>query len=253
MSNFKTACITGATSGIGAATARVLSRSGYKIIASGRREEKLEQLSNELTEAGGDVLGVVGDICSQSTINDVLQSSVTAWGQIPDVFVLCAGRGLPGSMLNSDERQWEELIDVNYLSVMKQLKACTSLFKSEAEKNAKPVVRDIVVIGSTVGRVVSAANPVYGSTKFAVHSLVESLRQELCSYSIRTTLIEPGFVESEFQESAGYDMQWFDSVKEEFGPLLKPVDIAKTIEFVVQQPDHVHLDDIRIRPTRQKV
>ncbi|ATS51818.2 SDR family NAD(P)-dependent oxidoreductase [Xanthomonas citri pv. phaseoli var. fuscans] len=114
-------------------------------------------------------------------------------------------------------------------------------------------MQDIVVIGSTVGRTLSAGNPVYGATKFALHSLVESLRQELASSLIRVTLIEPGFVRSGFQQSAGYDMNAFDTLERDLGPFLSAEDVARSIRFVLDQPPHVHIDDIRLRPTRQRV
>lgn len=126
------------------------------------------------------------------------------------------------------------------------------MFTKQAEADGGSQVRDIVVIGSTVGRQVSAANPVYGSTKFAVHSLVEALRQEVCALNIRVTLIEPGFVRSGFQEAAGYDTAWFEGVAAASGPLLVPEDVAEVVQFVLDRPKHVHLDDIRLRPTRQK-
>jgi NADP-dependent 3-hydroxy acid dehydrogenase YdfG len=109
------------------------------------------------------------------------------------------------------------------------------------------------VIGSTVGREVSARNPVYGSTKFALHSLVESLRRAVSASGVRVTLIEPGFVRSGFQDSAGYDREWFADVERASGPLLVPDDVARVVRFVVEQPPHVHVDDIRLRPTRQVV
>jgi NADP-dependent 3-hydroxy acid dehydrogenase YdfG len=128
---------------------------------------------------------------------------------------------------------------------------CASLFVRNSTNNAQ--VQDIVVIGSTVGRQVSAFNPVYGATKFALHSLVEGLRQEICEHNIRVSLIEPGFVISEFQESAGYDMQWFRQLEQESDPFLTPEDVARAVNSIASQPAHVHIDDIRLRPTRQRV
>ena len=91
----------------------------------------------------------------------------------------------------------------------------------------------------------------YGSTKFAVNSLAEAARRELGPKGIRVTLIEPGFVESEFQQVAGYTQDWFAEVKTRIGPVLTPADIARTITFVVSQPPAVHVSDVLIRPTRQ--
>lgn len=248
----RVAIISGATSGIGEATATRLVECGFRVVANGRRKDRLDAFVSAVNARGGDAVAVAGHAGDAEVIDRMLNASHDTWQQAPDVFVLCAGVGLPGTILTSDPGRWRALFEVNYLAVLNQLRACGKRFVSDAQSSQTSTVRDIVVIGSTVGRALSAANPVYGSTKFAIHSLVESLRQEVCPFMIRVTLIEPGFVKSGFQETAGYDMAWFASVEQDAGPLLSPHDIARTIEFVIQQPPHVHLDDIRIRPTRQK-
>lgn len=251
MTDKRIAVVTGASSGIGRAVARRFAEDGLRVVAGGRREAALASLVKEAAELPGAVLPHPGDMNREGYARELLDAAGREWGG-PGVFVLSAGRGLPGTVLGSDAGQWQGLIESNVTSVLHQLRACGSLFRSHAEQDGGRQVRDIVVIGSTVGRQVSAANPVYGATKFAVHSLVEALRQELCAHNIRVTLVEPGFVRSGFQEAAGYDMEWFAKVAEENGPLLTPEDVAETVRFVVGQPAHVHLDDIRIRPTRQK-
>ncbi|MFJ3742489.1 SDR family oxidoreductase [Streptomyces albidoflavus] len=251
MTDKRIAVVTGASSGIGRAVARRFAEDGLRVVAAGRREEALASLAREAAELPGAVLPHPGDMNGEGYAGELLDAAGHEWGA-PSVFVLSAGRGLPGTVLGSDAGQWQGLIESNVTSVLHQLRACGSLFRSHAEQDGGRQVRDIVVIGSTVGRQISAANPVYGATKFAVHSLVEALRQELCAHNIRVTLVEPGFVRSGFQEAAGYDMEWFAKVAEENGPLLTPEDVAETVRFVVGQPAHVHLDDIRIRPTRQK-
>lgn len=247
------AVITGATAGIGAATARVLAPSGYRIVATGRRADRLKTLEAQVVALGGDIVSLPADVNSPGVVIELFQAAQERWGAPPDSFVLCAGRGLPGTLITSDESRWEEIFRLNYLAVARQLRDCATAFVRQAECEHNPrKKRDIVVIGSTVGRLVSSSNPVYGSTKFAVHSLVESLRQEVCSLGIRVTVIEPGFVVSEFQQSAGYDPEWFTRIVEDSGPLLEPADVARTVEFVMAMPGHVHVDDIRIRPTRQR-
>jgi NADP-dependent 3-hydroxy acid dehydrogenase YdfG len=92
---------------------------------------------------------------------------------------------------------------------------------------------------------------VYGATKFAAHGLTEALRRELAPQGIRVTLIEPGLVSTNFQKTAGYDPEWFSRYVKEVGPVLAGDDVAKVIEFLVDLPGNVHLDNISIRPTRQ--
>lgn len=260
MDRQRVAMVTGASSGIGAATVRALAGRGWAVVATARRGDRLAKLAAE----GGDVLAAPGDITDPGLTDALFAAAIARWRRPVDTFVHCAGIGLPGSLLGSDEARWRELYEVNVLAAARQLRAAAAALRrawapdvehTEAYHDTRSAgtVRDIVVVGSTVGRQVSPANPVYGSTKFALHGITEGLRQEVCGEGIRTTLIEPGFVRSEFQETAGYDMGWFGEVEREYGPLLAPDDVARTILFVVEQPPHVHLDTVRIRPTRQKL
>lgn len=242
----RVALVTGASSGIGQAIAGRFAKDGMQVLATGRRQDELEKLVAEYPS----VIAQTADLNTPLITKQLLETAKNRFGISPSVVVLSAGRGLKGSLLTSDSSQWQEMVDINLLSIMKQMRE-TAQFLLSNLKGESP--QDIVILGSTVGRTLSAANPVYGATKFALHSLCESLRQELCVHAIRVTLIEPGFVKSGFQDSAGYDRQWFKDIEAESGPFLVPEDIAATVSFVVAQPPHVHLDDIRIRPTRQKV
>jgi len=251
MSNGRVGIVTGASSGIGRAVTCHFVAHGMRVVAAGRNAGQLSKLADELAGQPGEVLPVRGDMTGPGYAEELLAAADQRWGA-PSVFVACAGQGLPGTVLGSDPARWDEMVSANYLAVLRQMRACAERFVALARGDGGRQARDLVVLGSTVGRQVSAANPVYGSTKFALHSLVEALRQEVCGYGIRVSLIEPGFVRSGFQEAAGYDMEWFERVAQENGPLLTPDDVAETVAFVVGRPPHVHLDDIRIRPTRQK-
>lgn len=250
MLNHRTVVVSGGTSGIGRAVALDLAQAGVHVAISGRDKSRLEEVCNAAPHPG-DIIGLAADAREPTHVEQLWQASERAFGSLPSAFVLCAGRGLPGSLLTSDHQQWDELLTVNLLAAMQQLRAAATALRNQGGDGE--TVRDIVVIGSTVGRVLSAGNPVYGATKFALHSLVESLRQELASQLIRVTLVEPGFVRSGFQESAGYDMQAFNQLERDQGPFLSASDVARCIRFVLEQPPHVHVDDIRLRPTRQKV
>ncbi|MGW1465146.1 SDR family oxidoreductase [Streptomyces sp. NPDC002308] len=251
MSERRVAVVTGASSGIGRAVATAFARGGIHVVAAGRRADRLADVQSGAAGMPGSVLPFPGDMTRPAYTEELLVAAEREFAPA-DIFVASAGRGLAGTVLSSDPSQWQEVIEANYLAILHQLRAAAAEFVKQAQADSGRRVRDIVVIGSTVGRQVSAANPVYGSTKFAVHSLVEALRQEVCAHNIRVTLIEPGFVRSGFQEAAGYDSEWFESVAEQNGPLLVPEDVASVVEFVVGRPTHVHLDDIRLRPTRQK-
>jgi len=248
--------ITGASSGIGKSTAITLaSILGMRLVLSGRNKSELIQVQNEVNKIAGKEISeiVVGDISDKQTVGNCIQKCKDTWDINPCFFIASAGRGLPGTLISSNEEEWGSLINTNVIGLMHQLKAVSQSMIESTEVShdfvSKP--RDIVVIGSSIGRNVSPFNSVYGSTKFATHGLTEALRRELGPKGIRVTLIEPGLVETNFQKNAGYDMQWFKDYVEEVGPALVSDDIAKTIQFSIQLPGNVHLDNISIRPTRQ--
>jgi NADP-dependent 3-hydroxy acid dehydrogenase YdfG len=249
----RVAVVTGASSGIGRAIAKRIAADGIAVVATGRRHSRLSALQTWSEERGFAIAGVAGDATEPGLVGRLFDAAFDRWGMQPSLFVLCAGHGLAGSLLTSDPERWNTLFDVNCVSALRQIRDSAERLLALAGQEPGKAPFDLVVIGSTVGRQVSARNPVYGATKFALHSAVESLRQEVCSAGLRVTLIEPGFVLSEFQAVAGYDPAWFEDIEREQGPFLKPDDVAASVLFAIGRPPHVHIDDIRIRPTRQKV
>ncbi len=254
----RVAVVTGASAGIGAAIAKGLVAQGAKVIVNARRAEKLAELVKEL---GGPehAAAAAGDCADDAVIARMLDAAKTTFGggtRDADLVVVNAGRGLNGSVMSSDMAQWEGMYRTNVIGAAKLLRAAAErMIASTQGKAGADLVkqpRDIVVIGSTVGRHVSPFSSMYGSTKFAVHGMVEGARRELGPKGIRLSLIEPGFVVSEFQGVAGYDMAWFESVKEKIGPALEPEDVARAVTFITEQPPHVHVGDVLVRPTRQE-
>ncbi|MGN7811045.1 MULTISPECIES: SDR family oxidoreductase [Flavobacterium] len=246
--------ITGASSGIGRNTALRIASDGFRIVLNGRNEKELDLLKQEINTKTGTETAIViaGDVTNKETLEKCIKACYENWNVSPTLFVACAGRGLPGTLITSDEMQWENLWHINVLGLQHQLKAISQVMIAEREKGSDTETpSDIVVIGSTIGRNVSPFNSVYGATKFATHGLTEALRRELGPKGIRVTLIEPGLVSTNFQESAGYDMDWFENYCNEIGPVLVGDDVAKVVQFLVQMPGNVHLDNISIRPTRQ--
>jgi NADP-dependent 3-hydroxy acid dehydrogenase YdfG len=249
----RVAAVTGASSGIGRATVTRLVESGMLVIANGRRRDALEELESHLNQASRRVCAISADIRDASLVERMFRTSLENFDVEPSVMVLSAGSGQPGTLLSSDPTQWAALLETNVLAVMRQMREVATVWRKSPPLAGNHSIKDLVVVGSTVGRTLSAFNPVYGATKFALHSLVEALRQELCRDGIRVSLIEPGFVKTGFQTTAGYDMKWFGQIEEDIGSLLSPEDIARIVEFIVTSPAHVHIDDVRVRPTRQKV
>jgi NADP-dependent 3-hydroxy acid dehydrogenase YdfG len=245
--------ITGASAGIGLATAKMLVGAGARVVLNARRVERLAALTSEL---GVDrAVPVVGDCSDERVITAMLDTARDRFGSEADLTVVNAGRGLNGSVMTSDITQWEEMIRTNLLGAARLIREAGKrmLRASEGKSGASVLTgpRDIIVLGSTVGRNVSPFSSMYGSTKFAVHGLAEGARRELGPKGIRVSLIEPGFVVSEFQGVAGYDPQWVREVFERIGPPLTPADVARCVLFIASQPAGVHIADILVRPTRQ--
>ncbi len=244
--------ITGASSGIGRSIAECFLSKGYAVVGNARDRDRLTDLEIWSKKTSGVFIPVEGDITQEKTITTLLNVCIDQFKVLPCIGVVNAGRGLPGTLTNSDPTKWEEMINLNILAVFRQLRVLAMAMTSKDTRAMTTFPsRDIIVIGSAIGTHVSATNPVYGATKFAIHGATEALRRELGPLGIRVTLIQPGFVRTNFQEASGYDLRVFEQAAQCIAPLIEAGDVARTVEFVVDQPPHVHLHDIMIRPTRQ--
>ncbi|HEX9079668.1 MAG TPA: SDR family NAD(P)-dependent oxidoreductase [Desulfuromonadaceae bacterium] len=212
----KTAIVTGASSGIGYATAATLAKAGAAVVITARRKERLDGLAAEIVAQGGKALAVAGD----------------------------AGRGLAGGILDSDESRWQELYQVNVLGA-------AHLMRRAGHYLAQRKGGDIVVTGSVVGRNISPFSGFYGSSKFAVIALAEAFRREICPHGVRVSVVMPGVVVSGFQKVAGYDEENFGKAVAQFGKPLDPQAIADGIQWLLTLPPHVNVNEIMIRPTGQ--
>jgi NADP-dependent 3-hydroxy acid dehydrogenase YdfG len=239
----KTAIITGASAGIGRATALELARQGAAVVLTARRGDRLAELSETIIAAGGKALVLAGDAGEQSHIDQLLSKAMQWTGQL-DIVIVNAGRGLAGGVLTSDQTQWESLYKLNVLGA-------AYLMRSAAKIMVEKQSGDIVVLGSVSGHNISPFSGFYGSTKWAVAAIAESLRREVAGRSVRVTTVKPGIVESEFQEVAGYTYENFNKSIARFGKVLSAEDVARAIGFIVSQPPHVHLNELVIRPTGQ--
>jgi NADP-dependent 3-hydroxy acid dehydrogenase YdfG len=249
------AIVTGASAGIGEAIAKELHAHGASVVLNARRKEKLDALASSLASRAA---VVAGDAAEDATITTMLDTARTTFGggtREADLVIINAGRGLGGTVITSDIEQWDEMIRTNILAAAKLIRASGQRLLKEQEGKDGPALleraRDIIVLGSTVGRHVSPFSSMYGGTKFNVHGMVEGVRREIGPRGIRVSLIEPGFVVSEFQGVAGYKDEWLKGVWDRIGPVLTPEDVARTISFIACQPPAVHVNDIMIRPTRQ--
>jgi NADP-dependent 3-hydroxy acid dehydrogenase YdfG len=254
----RVAIITGASAGIGEAVALDLASKGAGIVLNARREERIDELAQRITDQYGLIdnkpraICVPGDASDDVTIDSMLSASKDYFGIVSDLIVANAGRGLNGSVMTSDTEQWESMLKTNILGVARLIRqAGHQLVELQASRDWTHHPADLIILGSTVGRHISPFSSMYGSTKFAVNSLAEAARRELGPSGIRVSLIEPAIVKSEFQSVAGYDPKAFGDIMDKFGPVLAPEDIARSIGFIVTQPASVHVCDVVVRPTRQ--
>lgn len=262
------AVVTGASAGIGAAVARSLAAGGASVVVNARRRDRLDGLVREL--GAERAAAVPGDAADEGVIAAMLDEARRRFGageREADLVVVNAGRGLRGSVYDSDPSQWEQVVRINLLGAARLLRAAAERMAGPvpiqqgpppAPVPAKPSAnwldrpRDIIVLGSTVGRHISPFSSLYGSAKAGVHMLAESLRRLMAPRGVRVTLLEPGIVRSEFQGAAGYDPPSFGAFMDSIAPVLTPEDIAHLVMFVVTRPAGVHVCDVMIRPTRQE-
>ncbi|MEM7623888.1 MAG: SDR family oxidoreductase [Planctomycetota bacterium] len=250
----RVALITGAIAGIGKAIAEGFAQAGCKMILNARRAEVLSSVERQIDQLAGSETAhcVPGDCNDDTVIKMMLQSAADHFGRPADIVVVNAGRGLAGSVLDSDETKWDELLRTNIAAAAKLMRiSATEMRARRREQNWLDSPCDIIVLGSTVGRHISPFSSMYGATKFAVNSLAEALRRELAPDGIRVTLVEPGIVKSEFQQVAGYDEASFGELMDAKGPVLEPEDIADLLVFTASRPSRICIGDVVIRGTRQ--
>jgi len=242
------AAVTGATSGIGEATARKFVAEGFAVVGNGRNAAKLAALEKEL---GAAFCGVPGDAADNAVLDQLFATAADCFGRPVDIVVANAGRGLGGSVKDSDLSQFNDLLKINVTGTLALLQKAARKMVAAQQNNFPKAAADIVIIGSVVGRHISPFSAVYGASKFAVHALAEGLRREIGPKGVRVSLVEPGIVLSGFQDVAGYSDDLVQNFEDRFGPLLIGDDIANAIHYIVSQPPHVHVSDIIVRPTRQ--
>jgi len=241
----KVAIVTGASSGIGYATALTLSKSGAKVAIGARRTDKLLELENEITKNGGEAFSQKLDVTKKSDCNSFVDATIKKWGGV-DILVNNAGL-MPLSFVKSLKiDEWDQMIDVNIKGVL----YCTAAVIPHmyAKKSGH-----IINISSVAGRIVFPSGSVYCATKHAVTAFSEGLRQEFSTRSnIRVTCIEPGVVSTELTNTiTDESLQSFVETSKKMNSL-NAEDIANAILFAVEAPSHVNINEVLIRPTTQE-
>ena len=240
----KAVAITGASSGIGEATALALARAGASVALGARRKDRIDDLAARIEDEGGTAVPLEVDVTDEGQARAFVETAAERFGRL-DSLVNNAGVMLLGPVEQADSEQWRTMIDVNVLGLL----YCTSA--------ALPIMRaqesgDIVNVSSVAGRFARAGNAVYAATKFAVGAFSEGLRNEVTEGGIRVTLIEPGMVDTELQShNEGEVLQAIQGMREQIGEILRAQDIANGILYAISQPPHVSINEVLIRPTRQ--
>ena len=241
----KVVVITGASSGLGEATARELSAQGATVVLGARRADRIKSLADELTRRGGKALAVPTDVIHSEQVKKLVDSAVQAYGRI-DVMINNAGLmpQSPLERLRIDE--WDRMIDVNIKGVLYGIAAALPYMKQQK-------CGHIINVSSVAGHKVRAGGAVYAATKHAVLALSEGLRQEVKPYNIRTTVISPGAVATELPNSISEPdvAESFHKFYEAFA--IPPDSFARAVAFAIGQPEDVDVNEILFRPTRQEL
>lgn len=236
------AIVTGASSGIGEATAEALADRGASVVLAARREERLEALAERIESAGGDTLVVPTDVTDEGDLDELVQATTDEFGRI-DVLVNNAGVMLLEPLERAERSNLRQMVEVNLLGLMNLTHAVVPIMQEQGEGH-------VVNLSSVAGRIAYANSSGYNATKFGVNGFTEALRQEVADDGIRTTLIEPGAVETELPTHIT-DEQILEQLSAGEMPTLAPEDIARAITYATTQPQHVSVNELLVRPTEQ--
>jgi len=240
----KVALVTGASSGIGAATAIALAAEGSCVVLGARRIDRLGDVRDQIAEAGGTASIIELDVTNQASCRAAVDHAVLEHGQL-DIVVNNAGVMLLGPILDADTTDWQRMIEVNVLGLMYITHAALPVLVAQGSG-------DIVNISSTAGRVARAGSGGYNATKWAVNAFTESLRQEVTERGVRVSVVEPGLTDTELREHiTDKDAK---KTAQDFAASIRGLhaeDIARAVLYVITQPDHVAVNEVLVRPTDQ--
>jgi NADP-dependent 3-hydroxy acid dehydrogenase YdfG len=243
------ALITGASSGIGEATARSLAAQGAKVAVAARRMERLERLAAEIGGQGHTALAIQSDITDQEQAIAAVDRTVAELGGL-DIVVNNAGQMLLGPIEGAPTEEWDRMIDLNLKGLINTTHAAVPHLLTAAESSERGCA-DVVNISSVAGRIARFGSGVYNLTKHGVGAFSESFRQEFAKRKIRSTIIEPGAVATELTDHIRDGVR--EQVRGRFTDMktLESEDIADAIAYAVTRPWHVSLNEVLIRPTEQ--
>jgi NADP-dependent 3-hydroxy acid dehydrogenase YdfG len=244
-----TALVTGASSGIGEATARHLAALGADVALVARRRDRIEQLAKEIEAGGRRAVVIEADVTDRAQAEGAVQICVDELGRL-DTLVNNAGVMLLGPITEAPVEEWEQMVHVNVLGLLYCAKAALPHLLEAAESGERRTA-DLVNVSSVAGRVARLGSGVYNATKHGVGAFSESLRQEVTRRHVRVGLIEPGAVATELSSHSRPEVR--EGMQKRFADVqrLEADDIADAIGYMVTRPRHVAINEILVRPTEQ--
>ena len=243
------ALVTGASSGIGSATARALAGLGASVAVVARRRDRLNTVVADLEAAGASVMSVSADITVREQAEAAVEQIVRHFGRL-DILVNNAGLMLISAVTDADIDDWEQMIAINQLGLLYTTHAALPHLLAAAERGPREVA-DIVNISSVAGRVSFPDFGVYNMTKFGVNGFSEALRKEITERHVRVGVLEPGGVDTELVSHNSPDVRRAIAERQAGRKILDPVDIAEGVAFMVTRPRHATIGELWVMPTTQ--
>ncbi|SEP39145.1 SDR family oxidoreductase [Amycolatopsis saalfeldensis] len=239
----KVVAVTGASSGIGEATALELADRGAAVVLGARRTDRLDSLAARIRDSGGRAETVETDVTRRADLDRLVARAVDRFGRL-DVLVANAGVARIAPMADLDVDAWDAMIDVNLRGVLNGIAAALPVFREQGRGH-------FVTTVSTSGLKIVPTQAVYAGTKNAVRTLLEALRQESTDGVLRTTSVSPGFVRTELVDYLDDAAERQQAQRTMAALGISPDAVARAIAFAIEQPDDVEIGDITIRPARQ--
>lgn len=244
------ALVTGASSGIGEATAEILAQHGAAVALVARRIDRLDDLAAKLKSDGASVLTIQADVANRDEAYEAVDRVAAEFGRL-DTVINNAGVMLLGPIENAPVEEWERMVNVNLLGLLYCSKAALPHLLKAADGEPRGVA-DLVNVSSVAGRVPRLGSGVYNATKHAVGAFSESLRQEVTGRHVRISLVEPGAVTTELVSHNRPEIR--DQMSQRFAGTqrMDAADIADVIGYIVSRPRHVAINEVLVRPTEQQ-